>query len=324
MLSRQQRYPLTLIFLLGVSTQIQAESPHLYIVLDTSGSMRNNMAWVAEEILHIQDYLFELQANGQELQMSLVGYTDDSEYLAQGNALAVAATIEKIRVNGGIEDGLVPINRLLQEPSLDANSYVVLITDEDRDLVQHITVESIEEMLKRKKIALHLVDTRTRECQDIQNRGNVPTNFLQACMKAARFNGDNKLKDDYLKLVAASGGQYWPFGGTKENKHLFAESLARELYDKYFTQITVEFELSADRYRGQPIYFDASRYSHKLLPHQVVNWEWDFNNDGIADDYGPFSSYVYNQPGEYAVTLTVKDDQELPVVEKKSIMLTVQ
>ena len=36
-------------------------------------------------------------------------------------------------------------------------------------------------------------------------------------------------------------------------------------------------------------------------------WEWDFNNDGIIDSYDQNPTYVYENPGIYSVTLTIRN-----------------
>jgi PKD repeat protein len=42
-----------------------------------------------------------------------------------------------------------------------------------------------------------------------------------------------------------------------------------------------------------------------------VNWSWDFDNDGTADDYGETATYSYVKAGLYTVNLTTYDSNEL-------------
>ncbi|HOE91087.1 MAG TPA: PKD domain-containing protein, partial [Candidatus Cloacimonadota bacterium] len=39
----------------------------------------------------------------------------------------------------------------------------------------------------------------------------------------------------------------------------------------------------------------------------VLEWQWDFDNDGVIDSYEQSPSYTYTEPGTYSVTLTVSD-----------------
>ena len=51
---------------------------------------------------------------------------------------------------------------------------------------------------------------------------------------------------------------------------------------------------------GSPYSYDKDGY--------IVNWSWDFNNDGITDAYGATVSYHYTTPGNYTVILNVTDN----------------
>jgi PKD repeat protein len=39
----------------------------------------------------------------------------------------------------------------------------------------------------------------------------------------------------------------------------------------------------------------------------IIEWEWDFENDGLIDSYEQNPSFIYTQPGIYTVLLTVND-----------------
>jgi len=60
---------------------------------------------------------------------------------------------------------------------------------------------------------------------------------------------------------------------------------------------------------GQTVIFDATGSydpAGALEPKEVVSWHWDFG-DGTQGE-GPVVDHVYIVPGEYAVTLTVFDN----------------
>lgn len=50
----------------------------------------------------------------------------------------------------------------------------------------------------------------------------------------------------------------------------------------------------------------------------IVNWEWDFNNDGIIDSYTQNPSFLYTTPGNYTISLTVYDGQDQDTVIKEN------
>ncbi len=49
----------------------------------------------------------------------------------------------------------------------------------------------------------------------------------------------------------------------------------------------------------------------------VLDWEWDFNNDGVYDATGdPLPSFTYNTPGYYSVRLTVSNFSDSTTIIK--------
>ena len=49
----------------------------------------------------------------------------------------------------------------------------------------------------------------------------------------------------------------------------------------------------------------------------IIAWAWDFDDDGIIDSTDQNPSHTYVSPGNYAVCLTVTDDQGQSAVERK-------
>lgn len=39
----------------------------------------------------------------------------------------------------------------------------------------------------------------------------------------------------------------------------------------------------------------------------VLEWQWDFDNDGVIDSYEQYPTFTYTEPGTYTVSLTVSD-----------------
>jgi PKD repeat protein len=49
----------------------------------------------------------------------------------------------------------------------------------------------------------------------------------------------------------------------------------------------------------------------------IVAWSWDFNGDGIEDSNEPSPAYTYTEPGNYTVSLTVTDSNNVTSTEEK-------
>lgn len=328
--SVKRRFYYVLLFFISLSAT--AQQPHLYVVLDTSGSMKNNVDWILEELLQVQDLLYAQQQSAEDLSMSLIGFTHKTEMLEEGNALAVGSAIDKLKLVGGVEDGILSISHLLQEKSTDMNgSYIVLITDENRDQTQYIDIQELGEKLKRHDIAFHLIDPVDRQnaCQGFYQQQQsakyasaINSQQVPPCITPKQMR-QRFVDDEYFELVQASNGKAWFIHDMLKPENEFAETVAHDIYTKYMKQMMVDVSVS-DVFQGQPVYFDATRHAHKNIAHQVVQWEWDFNDDGVVDDFGPLSSYVFNQKGEHTIKLTIRDDQQQPVTETTLVKLTVQ
>jgi hypothetical protein len=60
---------------------------------------------------------------------------------------------------------------------------------------------------------------------------------------------------------------------------------------------------------GEAVTFDASASFD--VDGQIVRYEWDFDGDGLTDAEGVTVTHIFEEPGEYSVTLTVTDDDDL-------------
>ena len=54
----------------------------------------------------------------------------------------------------------------------------------------------------------------------------------------------------------------------------------------------------------------------------VISWEWDFDNDGTVDSTEQNPSYIYNNPGTYAVSLSVPGEGG-PITKTKNAYIVV-
>ena len=70
----------------------------------------------------------------------------------------------------------------------------------------------------------------------------------------------------------------------------------------------------------QYVFFDAS--SSYDIDGNIVNYSWDFNNDGIIDAYGVKPYHLFSKAGNYTVNLTVKDNGGATNYTTKIIQVT--
>lgn len=70
-----------------------------------------------------------------------------------------------------------------------------------------------------------------------------------------------------------------------------------------------EPEEKTDIVRGK-LPFEVEFDARKSTIRNPIEWRWDFENDGIIDDYSQVAKHVYRKPGDYKATLTVIDSLE--------------
>jgi PKD repeat protein len=63
--------------------------------------------------------------------------------------------------------------------------------------------------------------------------------------------------------------------------------------------------------------FDASKSE---IPH-AIEWHWDFNGDGIVDEFAEKASYIFRVPGTYAVELTIVDADDKEFTTKQKVVV---
>lgn len=50
----------------------------------------------------------------------------------------------------------------------------------------------------------------------------------------------------------------------------------------------------------------------------IVSWEWDFDDDGTVDSFDQHPMWVYDEPGEWSVSLTIADESDTETMIKES------
>jgi PKD repeat protein len=61
--------------------------------------------------------------------------------------------------------------------------------------------------------------------------------------------------------------------------------------------------------QGPPDLF-VKFYDNSYPAQNIVSWEWDLNGDGTIDSTDPNPTFLYTEPGNYSVTLTISDGEE--------------
>jgi len=56
----------------------------------------------------------------------------------------------------------------------------------------------------------------------------------------------------------------------------------------------------------------------------IINWEWDFENDGTIESYEQNPAFIYTEPGEYTAKLTVFDEIGLNSSSELTILVRAQ
>ncbi|MCK5051883.1 MAG: PKD domain-containing protein [Candidatus Cloacimonetes bacterium] len=84
-----------------------------------------------------------------------------------------------------------------------------------------------------------------------------------------------------------------------------------------------EYQLSAD-FLGEPLsgIVPLEIQFTDLSTGNIIEWEWDFNDDGIIDSYLQNPSFTFNVAGVYTVALTVNDGED-EITEIKTDYITV-
>lgn len=324
---RNQTANLFLVALLVMSAvpPAMAES-RLYIALDTSGSMRNQISWLSTSILSTGKTL--ALNNADDLaDFTLLGFTDTSDVLARGNATAISTTLDGLEVIGGTEDGFIPLLKIPTELS-ETGGVIVLVTNEDRDEAIFAEQPDVVNALVAANISVHAVLPLSLNCGG---------NKMVALEYTGTGIGDDLGTHDcgsddverfgrveYAQIAFATGGTVWFLDEMLKLEQEFGEMMAYELLTRFGQTFRAKVLQSGARRPGSPITFDATITAHTVFDQQVTHWAWDFNDDGVDDDFGPIVAHIFDTSGESNVRLSMTDDQRPPVTEFQNIRVNLK
>ncbi|MFW6372700.1 MAG: PEP-CTERM sorting domain-containing protein [Thermodesulfobacteriota bacterium] len=150
-------------------TALGADTADIVFVVDESGSMRGEHAWLGNMVMDLES---GLAAEGvQNNQYALVGFGGNHYHGPEGHKHAVgggdwgsanelSAAASSLVANGAFEDGWEAIDFALDNYNFRGNAAVnfILITDEDRDILDStLTYSSILNELSSKDVLLNSV-----------------------------------------------------------------------------------------------------------------------------------------------------------------------
>jgi len=344
--------------LLLTSVANATENSKLNLVLDISGSMSPYTNNIAESVLKIK--LHASKHPGLTENISLFSFTDQFEFLVEGDSKDIISSIKTVKSGSGVEDGLIAIDKIVAEP-LISNTHIILFTDEGRDVVKNIDLDELIRLAIEKNITIHSVLKTNSYCQSKKIIGvnrhfsgySINRKWLN-CSDSANIESLNKFiknnNNDYIKLSLSTGGNVWSINsifGHKKFSYIntsfkavklikesdarndiaidsFSHFIASELINSYERDLFVKVKILGELTVGNIITIDASNVVTKEGVEPIELWEWDFNNDGYIDDYSSVINLELKEQGNKLITLWMtSQNQGKTIREKEEINLMV-
>ena len=137
---------------------------------------------------------------------------------------------------------------------------------------------------------------------DATGNGNDGVTFSSAGEATVQYsslteNGDNELDNGDNSLVVIASNNWWgQSSGPTDGDCAGDVNCSNHLLHPPALFTFSPHEQSA----GDAVHFNAS-----LTPGNVETYEWDFTGDGQPEATGQEANYVFDEPGDYQVTLTV-------------------
>lgn len=214
--------------LLGPAPQAQAGTADVIVVVDESGSMAGEHAWISTMIGQLDT---ALAAQGITGRYGLVGFGGGTTHYAGhkhtvgggefGTAAQFSAATSGLVLSGGTEDGWSGIDTALSysfAPAAGIN--IILVTDEDRDNINNtLSYANILNSLTTKKAILNsVVNASFRNAANVTALG---VDYEANAYKADGLGGYTETtggyvysaygttKANYIDLAWATGGAGW-------------------------------------------------------------------------------------------------------------------
>ncbi|MFO8027862.1 MAG: autotransporter domain-containing protein [Opitutales bacterium] len=211
---------------------VNGSNANLLFVVDESGSMSGEHQFLQDQAASIESGLSTTGISN--LNFGLVGYgnTDSVPRLFEmdgsnlGDAAAFSSAASSLEIDGSTEDGYAGIDFALDQFSgLTGSTFVVLVTDEDRDILDEseypgassLTPSSMEQALTAANARLvsivdqQILDNQSSEAlvinpddQTFQADGSGDVERSENGSLGSRADGDTTV--DYAELALATGG----------------------------------------------------------------------------------------------------------------------
>lgn len=318
-------------------------SPHLIVIVDESGSMRNRHAWLADALPELGRALDDRNVNTlpDRKYFTLAGFTTISRELSEhGSEIDAARAVSELRTDGGTEDGYVAIRDVLSR-HLNGNDYapttVLLITDEDRDVTDRdLTLANLADHLIMNGIVVHAVIRARIVCPDQKTGIAIDQNRVAMMPDHDEISTcpDARVRtfDDYAELAWATGGLVWDFdritgGPERQTDPESLQQIVGVLSEMILMQwptgpLWTNFDYwPKDPRPGDVITFNGTSSFSKQSGRQISNWAWDLDGDGTFEQDGPVVANIYSAPGRYRIVLKVTDDSNPLITGRKVAFL---
>lgn len=207
----------------------------IVVVVDESGSMRGEHAWIQEMVLPLESHLLSQRiGEGHPNRYGLLGFERNPRPINVGTGLmdtweAMREASDKLELYGGTEDGWRAIDYVLENYPLrpEAAQNLILVTDEGRDIVDaNLTYNGLLSRLQQNGAILNAVVNARFECVD--QAGNIVSalgmdaegtgyradgqgGYLICEQARATWGHRNTVNtlDAYVPLALDSGGAAW-------------------------------------------------------------------------------------------------------------------
>lgn len=317
--------------------------PQIVLIVDESGSMTGQHAWLADFVPALSQALTQHNEYDSPIDIvfTVAGFAENTRNLVvHGSENDATDAISRLSTDkNGIEDGYLAIHEVLEGSGYHyaPPTTIILITDEDRDVTDpDVTLVNLGEYLVSNGIVVHSIVPAEILCPG-RKWGIAIDQYRVALLPAVGGlasceDADSWIQPDYAELAWTTGGLTWNLETVapewrKQASTVELEQFVAGLSDKIFTQwpktLSARIEFSPAKPRpGDVVTFDASGSIANQQGREVSSWAWDLDGDRVADEEGPTITRIFSS-GRHSIALEVTDNSTPPATSRKVIYLQV-